>query len=71
MGKVVSYRKLFLSIFYLEFLDPVRSPFLQISLNFFKVIQINTKPYCASERFVSISSRAGPRAFVQPRAHAC
>jgi hypothetical protein len=27
MGKVVPYLKLFLSIFYLEFLDPVRSPF--------------------------------------------
>jgi hypothetical protein len=28
MGKVVPYLKLFLFIFYLEFLEPVMSPFL-------------------------------------------
>jgi hypothetical protein len=28
MGKVVTYLKLFLSIFYLKFLELVRSPFL-------------------------------------------
>jgi hypothetical protein len=28
MGKVVPYLKLFPSIFYLEFFEPVRSPFL-------------------------------------------
>jgi hypothetical protein len=47
MGKVVPYLKLFLSIFYLEFLEP-GLPFDQISLNYFKLIQINAKPYCSS-----------------------
>jgi hypothetical protein len=43
--KVDPYLKLFLPIFYLEFLELVRSPFYQISLNYFKLIQINAKPY--------------------------
>jgi hypothetical protein len=44
MGKVVPYLELFPSIFSLEFLEPVRSPFDRISLNYFKLIQINMKP---------------------------
>jgi hypothetical protein len=48
MGKVVLYLKLFLSISYLEFLEPVKFPFDQISLNYFKRIQINAKPNCSS-----------------------
>jgi hypothetical protein len=48
MRKVVPYLKLLLSIFYLDFLESVRSPFDQISLDYFKLIQINAKPYCSS-----------------------
>jgi hypothetical protein len=48
MGKVVPYLKLFLSIFYLEFWSQLGLPFDQISLNYFKLIQINAKPYCSS-----------------------
>jgi hypothetical protein len=38
MRKVVPYLNLFLSIFYLEFLDPVSPPFDQISLISFELI---------------------------------
>jgi hypothetical protein len=38
MGKVVPYLKLLPSIFYLEFLEPGKSPFDQISLNLFELI---------------------------------
>jgi hypothetical protein len=68
MGKVVPYLKLFLSIFYLQFLDLVGLTFDQISLNFFKLIQINAKPYCAYGRPISFSSQAGPLASARPHA---
>jgi hypothetical protein len=68
MGKVVPYLKLFLSIFYLEFLEPVSSPFLANYFELFKLIQINAKPYYASGRPVYVSSRARPRASAQPHA---
>jgi hypothetical protein len=38
MRKVVPYLNLFLSIFYLEFVDPGKSPFDQISFNSFELI---------------------------------
>jgi hypothetical protein len=63
MGKVVPYLELFPSIFSLEFLEPVRSPFNRISLNYFKLIQINVKPYCSS-------GLGHPRFLLRP-AHAC
>jgi hypothetical protein len=38
MRKIVPYLKLFLSIFYLEFLEPDKPPFDQISSNSFELI---------------------------------
>jgi hypothetical protein len=68
--------KLFLisSSFYQYFIWNIWSqlglPFDQISLPFLKkLIQINAKSYCASERPISFSSQAGPRASARPRAH--
>jgi hypothetical protein len=61
-GKLFPTSSSFHPYFIWNFWSQLGLPFWQISLNFSKLIQINAKPYCASGRPVSVSSRAGPHA---------
>jgi hypothetical protein len=60
MGKVVPYLKLILSYFIWNFWSQLVLPFDQISLNYFKLNQINAKLYRSSGLDHPFSSRAGP-----------
>jgi hypothetical protein len=68
MGKFVPYVHLFLSIFIWNFWNQLGLPFDQISLNYFKLIQINAKPYCSSglgqPRFLRGPAHARPRPLI-------
>jgi hypothetical protein len=68
MGKFVPYFHLSLSIFIWNFWNQLGLPFDKISLNYFKLIKINAKPYCSSglgqPRFLRGPAHARPRSLI-------
>jgi hypothetical protein len=61
-GKLFLISSSFYTYFIWNFWSQLGLPFDQISLNYFKLIQINVKLYCSSGLGHPFSSRAGPRA---------
>jgi hypothetical protein len=57
-GKLFLISSSFYLYFYLEFWSQLGLPFDQISLNYFKLIQINAKPYCSYGLGHPLSSRS-------------
>jgi hypothetical protein len=61
-GKLFLTSSSFHPYFIWNFWSQLDLPFDQISLNYLKLIQINTKPYYSSRRPTSVPSQVSPRA---------